>query len=40
MDGRKRQKVRFLLKDKGILLMEIATPYDALVAAWDVLEGK
>ena len=40
MGDRKRQKVRFLLKDKGTPFMEIATPYDALVAAWDALEGK
>ena len=40
MGDRKRQEVRFLLKDKGTPFMEIATPYDALVAAWDALEGK
>ena len=40
MDGRKRRKVRFLLRDEGHPFMEIRTPYDALVAAWDALEGK
>ena len=40
MDSRKYRKVRFLLKDEGDPFMEIRTPYDALVAAWDVLESK
>ena len=40
MGRRKRQKVRFVLRDEGTLFMEIPTPYDALVTAWDTLEGK
>jgi hypothetical protein len=36
---RKRRKVRLLLRDEGILFMDIKSPYDALVTAWDVLEG-
>jgi len=36
----KRQKVRLLLRDQGIPFMEIKSPYDALVAAWDALEGQ
>jgi len=37
---RKRQKVRLVLLDEGIPFMEIRTPYDALVTAWDTLEGE
>ena len=40
MDSRKRRKVRFLLRDEGNPFMEIRTPYDALVTAWDALEGS
>ena len=39
-DDRKRQKVRIVLQDAGALFMTISTPYDALVTAWDALEGK
>jgi len=35
----RRQKVRLELKDKGGPFMMIETPYDALVAIWDLLEG-
>ena len=40
MGLRKRQKVRFVLQDEGNPFMEITTPYDALVTAWDALEGR
>ena len=39
MGDRKRQKARLVLRDEGTLFMGILTPYDALVTAWDVLEG-
>lgn len=39
-DGRKRRKARIALRDEGIPFMEIPTPYDVLVTAWDVLEGE
>jgi len=35
----RRQKVRLELKDKGEPFMMVETPYDALVAIWDLLEG-
>ena len=35
----RRKKVRLELKDKGEPFMMIETPYDALVAIWDLLEG-
>ena len=38
--GWRRQKVRIVLRDAGALFMTISTPYDALVTAWDALEGK
>ena len=40
MGSRKREKVRFVLQDEGTPFMEITTPYEALVTAWDALEGK
>ena len=40
MGHRKRRKARFVLKDEGILFMEIPTPYEVLMTAWDALEGK
>jgi hypothetical protein len=36
----KRQKARLVLLDAGIPFMEINNPYDALVTAWDALEGE
>jgi len=38
-DGQRR-KVCLELKDEGELFMRISTPYEALVAVWDLLEGS
>jgi hypothetical protein len=40
MGSWKREKVRLVLQDQGTPFMEIATPYEALLIAWDALEGK
>ena len=34
----KCQKACFVLQDEGILFMEIPTPYDAVVTAWDCVD--
>lgn len=38
--SQRRQKVRLLLQDTGTPFMAISTPHEALVTAWDVLEGE
>jgi hypothetical protein len=37
--GTRRQKIRLELKDLGRPFMHIKTPKEALIAAWDLLEG-